>query len=300
MAGASASVVITAHNEGSEVARTIESVSKNTSALREIILVDDASTDGSCDYAGNLDVRVLRHHRRIGIAYSRDEASRCATGDVFCYLDAHQRVSNESIDRCGALALAKNAIVVPTIKGTSWTSARLYGATFCLCPEKGYFSAKWVTSKRRARSRPLTSLKAPAYFVPRSVYDTVGWGRQLRGWGGSEALVSLKAFFRNVPIVSCHSALVRHRFRRRAAYEITWGEVWRNQALIARICFEESTWRRHWLPNLFSEHLSDDVLHELESKPVLEEHAQFQAVRRRSDREFWTELLRSEVPTEVN
>ena len=42
------SVIVTAHNEGSEVVRTLESIRANTPGPYEIVLVDDASTDDAC------------------------------------------------------------------------------------------------------------------------------------------------------------------------------------------------------------------------------------------------------------
>ena len=44
----SISVIIAAYNEGSEVAATVESVRTNTRDLKEVLVVDDASSDGSC------------------------------------------------------------------------------------------------------------------------------------------------------------------------------------------------------------------------------------------------------------
>jgi hypothetical protein len=142
----------------------------------------------------------------------------------------------------------------------------------------------------------VTSLKAPAYAIPRSIYERVHWIEALRGWGGSEAAVSLKAFFTGIDILHLHGPLAKHRFRRSFPYETTWEEVWRNQALIARVCFEERTWYDYWLPQVFAGHLSKEALAELESVDVTAEQRAFCAIKSRSDREFWTELLRQTEP----
>ena len=197
------SVVITAHNEGREVNRTIESVIRNTTHLHEILLVDDGSTDDSCTGFVDRRIHVVRHDRRVGVAYSRHEATQQATGDACCYLDAHQRVGPGCIDRCADVALAKAAIVSPTLYGLKRSSGPLYGATFELCPTQGYFSARWLEDKPSERVLRCTALRGPGYVIPRAVYDRVAWIKGLRGWGGSEAVINLKAF--SVP-----DNLVRH------------------------------------------------------------------------------------------
>ena len=62
------SVIITAHNEGEELRRTVESVRENTQQPFEIVLVDDGSTDGSCDGLADDDLTVIRHDERTGVA----------------------------------------------------------------------------------------------------------------------------------------------------------------------------------------------------------------------------------------
>ena len=63
------SIVIATHNEGSALASTIESCVETLSNIDyEIVVVDDASTDGSADAAGQRFplVRFIRHDRRQG------------------------------------------------------------------------------------------------------------------------------------------------------------------------------------------------------------------------------------------
>ena len=76
----------------------------------------------------------------------------------------------------------------------------------------------------------------------------------------------------------------------------SWAGVWRNNALIARVCFDDRTWARYWLPEVFLENLSDDVLHELDSPAVSDEREAFMALKVRPDREFWRGLLRIPEP----
>ena len=58
--GAPVTVLVPAYNEAKSVADTIRSVRAQTAPPREIIVVDDCSTDGTGDVARALDVRVVR------------------------------------------------------------------------------------------------------------------------------------------------------------------------------------------------------------------------------------------------
>ena len=292
------SIVITAHNEGEEVRRTLESIQANTTGPYEILLVDDGSTDGCCDGLEFEQVQVIKHSERVGIAYSRNEASRRARGDALAFLDAHQRLSPECLDHCVATALKHQAIVWPDVRGLEdrgWTG---HGAFFRLCKQRGYFNADWNKRTPRDDVSRITSLIVPGYVMPRAIYEKVFWIDSLRGWGASEPAVTLKAFFQDVDILHLCGHMARHFFRkgREIPYSASWESVWRNHALVARICFDDRTWYEYWLPKVFYKHLSSAVRYELESPAVVAEHEAFLAHKKRPDREFWRGLLRIEEP----
>jgi glycosyltransferase involved in cell wall biosynthesis len=293
------SAIITTHDEGDELKRTLESVVENTPSLVEVIVVDDGSTDGSCQAIAGGPLRVIRHERRLGIARSRDEASRVARGDILCYLDAHQRVDRDCLDRCAQVALAQQAIVCPDLRNMSLLGRRMYGADFRLCPEQGYFSAKWRSWRWRRRVSQITALRAPPYLIPRSLYSRIAWSPCLQGWGASESSITIKSFFTATPILHVGGPLARHLFRRQFHYQTTWDGIWRNQAIIARICFADATWFGHWLPRVFDGHLTDEARATLESAEIQAEHRDFQATKTKTDRQFWTELLRSQSPAGI-
>jgi glycosyltransferase involved in cell wall biosynthesis len=293
------SAIVTTYNEGPELGRTLQSLIANTRCLAEVIVVDDGSTDGSCDRLDRDGVRVMRHAQRVGVARSRDEGSRAATGDVLCYLDAHQRLGRGCLDRCAERAIEQGAVVCPDVRDYGWWGWRLHGAEFQLCPQRGYFSARWRQRPMRRRATRVTALRAPPYALPRRLYPLVGWSRALEGWGASEASLSLKAFFSGIAIWHLAGPLARHRFQRRFTYPTTWEGVWQNQAIIARVCFDDSTWFGHWLPRVFGPHLTPQAHSIVESPAVQGEHADFLSRKVKSDRQFWRELLQRDPPPVV-
>ena len=64
--GAPVTVLVPAYNEAKSIADTIQSLRAQTAPPREIIVVDDCSTDGTGDVARALDVRVVRPRVNTG------------------------------------------------------------------------------------------------------------------------------------------------------------------------------------------------------------------------------------------
>jgi glycosyltransferase involved in cell wall biosynthesis len=289
-------VIITAYNEGDEVLRTVQSVRESTRCDHEIIVVDDGSSDGCCSGLDELGVRVIRHGCRVGVAYSRAEGSCAGLGQVFAYLDAHQRVEPGCLDRCADVAIERDAIVCPPCRPLRARYPVGYGASFSICPERGFFSARSRGGRPRQEVSRVSGLRSPGYLIPRSIYPRVAWIAGLRGWGATDYAVALKAFFADVDILHVNASATRHLFRKRIPYETTWEGVWRNHALIARVCFDDRAWTRYWLPRVFRANLADAVLRELDSSAVLMERDAFRTEKVRPDREFWRGLLHVPEP----
>jgi glycosyltransferase involved in cell wall biosynthesis len=262
----------------------------------EIIVVDDGSNDGSCANLDRDQVRVIRHDRRVGVAHSRNLGARYSRGHVLVFLDGHQRVSPGCLDHCAAVALDKSAIVWPDVRALHNRTAVAHGAFFRLGSDGKPFTAVWNNRRPGQPITKITSLRAPGYFVPRDLFDDLRWIPQLRGWGGSEAAIALKAFFLGIDILHVCGPVARHLFRRTFGYAVRDEEVVRNHALIARVCFDDRTWFEYWLPHVFEEHLSPEAVHDLEAPDVVAEHKEFLTLKRRPDREFWRGLLRRKEP----
>jgi len=90
------SVIIPAHNEELYVGPCIESIlAGKTPDLREIIVVDNASTDRTADVAGRHPmVRVVREWKK-GITHAREAGRKAATGEILAYVDADSRVPKD-------------------------------------------------------------------------------------------------------------------------------------------------------------------------------------------------------------
>ena len=101
----SVSVVITCHNEGRTIEQAVRSVEAQTAfdAVREIIVVDDGSRDGSKLVLGRLagEIEKLRVMETSGLGQSaaRNRAVREARGELVAILDGDDFWTPEKLER---------------------------------------------------------------------------------------------------------------------------------------------------------------------------------------------------------
>jgi glycosyltransferase involved in cell wall biosynthesis len=92
------SVVIPAKNESRSIAALIEQLSV-LSGLKEIIVVDDGSTDGTGDIAEKLGATVVRHPYSKGNGAAIKSGARAATGEILLFMDADGQHSPDDVLR---------------------------------------------------------------------------------------------------------------------------------------------------------------------------------------------------------
>jgi hypothetical protein len=88
---ADVSVVIVNWNAGPALAACVDSVARDGSA-REIVVVDNGSTDGSTAAAATAGVRVLATGANLGFAAGANHGAAAAGGDVLVFLNPDARV----------------------------------------------------------------------------------------------------------------------------------------------------------------------------------------------------------------
>ena len=83
------SVIIPLYNKASEIERTLRSVLSQSLPPREIIVVDDGSTDGSAEIVERLATPLVRliRQQNSGVSAARNRAMREATGEWVALLD---------------------------------------------------------------------------------------------------------------------------------------------------------------------------------------------------------------------
>ncbi len=92
------SVVIPCYNQAEWLAEAIESVLSQTHRAREVVVVDDGSTDGSARVAARYpDVRCVRQANR-GASRARNTGLRASRGAYVVFLDADDRLLPHALE----------------------------------------------------------------------------------------------------------------------------------------------------------------------------------------------------------
>jgi glycosyltransferase involved in cell wall biosynthesis len=93
-----ASVIIPCYNQGRFLADAIDSALKQSYRPREIIVVDDGSTDDSSRIAAkHADVQLIRQ-RNCGLAAARNAGLKASAGDYIVFLDADDRLLPHALE----------------------------------------------------------------------------------------------------------------------------------------------------------------------------------------------------------
>lgn len=144
------SVITPTYNVEPYIAQCIESVQAQTLTDWEMILVDDASTDGTVAvierYLSDPRVKLFRNERNYGAGYTRNRALEAASGEWVAILDSDDWFAPQRLERLVEFAQSTQAQMVVDLQqyvgdseekticiwsqfGTNPTSWRYYTAT---------------------------------------------------------------------------------------------------------------------------------------------------------------------------
>lgn len=106
------SVIIPAHNEAASISRTLEAVLAQTYPDFEVIVVDNASSDGTGDIASRFPVKVVREARK-GLLWAREAGRLAAGGEIIANIDADCLPESDWLSR-GAAHFGNTSIAAVT------------------------------------------------------------------------------------------------------------------------------------------------------------------------------------------
>lgn len=291
------SVILNVHNEGDEVRNTIKNIRQKVRHFDlEFIVVDDASTDGSCVGLGK-DVTVIRNDDRIGCGRCKNKGVAIAKGEVFLFTDGHARVFDEKypLDSAIALSTQKQAIIAPAVgpfreEGLSVAKSKWYHSDIVL-NDNGFLKLKWI-SKPTQEPYQVVYGPSPSFFIiPADVLiDRIGGWLPFRGrWGSQELGLALRAWFTGVPILSVPDFVVAHKFKKRFSYEVSQNrDIYVNTCQTHLICFDDETYKNMWEPKLKLQGNYEEVKDLIFDNAALNDHKQFiNKYKVKTDRKFF-------------
>jgi glycosyltransferase involved in cell wall biosynthesis len=211
------SVVIPVRNEGQRLTAAVSSIvaGRSDHTPVQIILVDDASSDGCCDGMSDLfswqrdrvRIDVIRLPRWSGIPYARNAGAAAALADIIFTTDANVRFP-ASWDLRIRAAFRPNRVLCATIADTG-SSFKGYGCTLQI-PSMG---VAWLRSPTvfggYVPISPCTGTVIAADLFRRAGgYDTA-----MPVYGAAEPEFSVRLWLSGAEIASLPELVLQHRFR---------------------------------------------------------------------------------------
>lgn len=83
-----AAVIVPAYNAEATIGACIESLLAQARAPDEIVVVDDASTDGTAEVVARYPIRLVRLTRNSGPGVARNEGAKVASADILAFTDS--------------------------------------------------------------------------------------------------------------------------------------------------------------------------------------------------------------------
>ena len=196
------SILIPLYNSENYISETIESALSQSWENKEIIIVDDGSTDNSYQIAKTYESKIIKVYQQEnqGACVARNLAFEKSTGDYIQYLDADDLMSPEKIEKQMAYFLK-------------------YGDEICTTSKTLHFKDNIAINKdtgirvSRDYSNPLDYmvdtweigdyLGIHAWLIPRKKVKKAGvWDKELKRFQDGEFIIRVLFFIKEVKFVT--------------------------------------------------------------------------------------------------
>ncbi|XP_061663902.1 polypeptide N-acetylgalactosaminyltransferase 6 [Syngnathoides biaculeatus] len=259
------SVIIVFHNEAwSTLIRTVYSVMHTSPAflLKEIILVDDASTEEYLqsqleEFVDHLKIiRVLRQQERKGLVAARLLGASVAQGQVLTFLDAHCECFHGWLEPLmSRIAEEPTAVVSPriasidlnTFKFQKPTPQRLYSSRGSFDWALTFIWESLPNDIYKRREKETEPIKTPTFAgglfsMSKSYFEHMGtYDDQMEIWGGENLEMSFRVWQcgGQMEIIPC--SVVGHVFRTKSPHSFPKGTqvISRNQVRLAEVWMDD-------------------------------------------------------------
>lgn len=235
------SIVMAAHNEHKYMARTLDSIYKETPAsiLKEIIVVDDGSTPPLLTVLQAYpDVKVLRHETRKGLIKSKTEGGNMATSDAIMFLDAHIKPSPNWVQPL-MRHMNRNykrvvVPVIPILDGNTWEANMNAIGTKMMFDWTLFFS--WFEDHNDL----VPCMSGGLFGITRQWWHESGeYDYGMNMWGAENIEQSIRVWLCGGEIYVVRESKVAHVFRPTFPYEINNTEIYINKVRTVEVWFDE-------------------------------------------------------------
>lgn len=249
----SISLIVPFLNEGGNVWKTLESISKTVDSEIEVIIINDASEDGY-DYeqcAKYFEVEYIRNSFRLGVAGCRELGIKMASYDTIVLLDAHMQFYDQGWEKLVLELVEREPQTIFCSKSihlnTDWEreeGAPLgCGAFIPLKKIQDFQSLSWLLHPTNDNSIPC--IFGACYCFSKRFYEKIGGLVGLLQWGGDEQFLSAKAFMAGGRCALIPELAVGHVYRESCPYEFIPALNLYNQLYILSVLQSQNQAKKH-------------------------------------------------------
>lgn len=232
------SIVLACHGEQHRVMLTVEALRTSTSPGYEVVVVDDGSPDGCCDFLredpeGYPEVTLVTQEQQ-GSARARNSGVAHARAPIIVFMDAH------CFPRAGWLDLMLEVledpsvgIVTPAIGVAGRPANRGYGLSIA-GPQ---LMARWLPCQGDEPYR-VPAAGAGCIAMHRGVFEAIGGFEPMRRYGVEDLELSIRCWLAGFDVVVQPKAEVGHWFKERNTFSLAWEDYLYNVLRTAVLHFD--------------------------------------------------------------
>ncbi|MBD1378983.1 glycosyltransferase family 2 protein [Metabacillus arenae] len=218
------SIIFPAKNEGQNVKTTLDSLfTARSKTPFDVIVVDDGSTDGCCDFLSDYmmkDKVTLIRTKGVGPSKARNLGAENSAADYLIFCDAHLLFEDLWIERLmEPLVSGKANAVTPGIAPIEDPTNVGYGMT--LSP-----SLKVVWNRKKHTIFETAILPGGCCIIPKKIFNDVGgFETGFATWGHEDVEISIKLWLFGYRCVVQPSVKILHLFRKAHPYQVNQEDI---------------------------------------------------------------------------
>jgi GT2 family glycosyltransferase len=224
------SIIIPAHNEAHRLQETVAAIRETVSIPHEIVVVNDGSTDGCCDFLGS---QAIHLPRRQGVAQARNIGASHAKSPILVTLDGH------CTPRAGWLELLLDqlhrpgaGIVAPQIRSVEDHSATTFGLTV----RDRELGVGWL-SRQSDEPYAIPLAGAACMVMKREFFEKIGRFDAFRSYGMEDVEICIRCWLLGYSVMMVPGAVIDHWFKK-VPFAVNWHDYLYNRMRTAVLHFD--------------------------------------------------------------
>lgn len=215
------SIVIPVLNEGKALIATIESIEATADLPREIVIVDDGSTDGCCEILRDRGLKrnmniIVSKQKRCGVAGARNIGASIARQPFIVFLDAHCCVQSGWVSNLiNVLEKRHHSVACPAILDSCKPAYAGCGATLV---GQG-LRYRWLPVQGEQPSE-VGIIPGGCVALSRELFEDLGEFDRMKHYGFEDVEFSFRAWRLGAPLLGVPTARIEHQFRSHQPFEV--------------------------------------------------------------------------------